>query len=70
MTNLIRKSFYLYDRQARQLAEYLYQTYRKTGRRTTESEVIREALDRYLRSIQPPQEEGSPSPHPPPPSPL
>ncbi len=52
MDNLRRKSFYLYDRHIRLLAEHIYDVYRRTGRRVTESEVIRAALEHYLTSLQ------------------
>lgn len=50
MTNLKRKSFYLTEAQYRQLVDFVYETYVRTGRRITESEVVRDALDYYFRT--------------------
>ncbi len=52
MENLRRKSFYLYDHPVRLLADHIYATFRRTGRRVTESEVIRAALDVYFSSLE------------------
>lgn len=48
MADLVRKSFYIDQGQARRLAEHIFRTYLSTGHRITESEVVREALRRYL----------------------
>lgn len=50
---LVKKSFYLYEEQVRALARVLYHRYLTTGKRMTESELVREALDRYLREVDP-----------------
>lgn len=49
MADLVRKSFYVHGEQARMIAEYIFETYIRTGRRLTESEVVREALTRYFQ---------------------
>lgn len=46
--DLVRKSFYIDQVQARRLTEYIFQTYLQTGHRLSESEIVREALKRYL----------------------
>lgn|GEM_PF-4186549 len=50
---LVKKSFYLYEEQVRTLARVLYHRYLVTGKRMTESELVREALDRYFREVDP-----------------
>lgn len=50
MQGLQRKSFYLDGDLVRRLAAHVYETYRRTGKRVSESEVVRAALDSYLRS--------------------
>lgn len=51
MTDLVRKSFYIDQGQAIRLAEHIFQNYIRTGQRLTESEVVREALARYLEAV-------------------
>lgn len=48
MTKLKRKSFYLYEHQYKQFVDHVYITYATTGRRITESEVIRDAFDLFF----------------------
>ncbi len=50
---LVKKSFYLYEEQVRAIARVLYHRYLTTGKRMTESDLVREALDRYLREEDP-----------------
>lgn len=60
MGNLKRKSFYLPESQYRQLVDYVYRSYVETGRRLTESEVVREALSLYFESRKRPPTETDP----------
>lgn len=49
MADLVRKSFYIHGEQARMIAEHIFENYLRTGRRLTESELIREALAHYFQ---------------------
>lgn len=49
MEGLVRKSFYIHVEQARMIAEHIFESYLQTGRRLTESEVVREALILFFK---------------------
>ncbi len=48
MTNYVKKGIYLTRDQEEKLITYIFDQYKKSGRRFSESEVIRTALDLFL----------------------
>lgn len=60
---LKRKTFYLHEDQASLLTDHIYRVYKQSGRRVTESEIIREALGLYFSTQAKGQDEtASPGP--------
>ncbi len=48
LTNYVKKGIYLSREQEEKLITYIFDQYKKSGRRFSESEVIRTALDLFL----------------------
>lgn len=49
MADLVRKSFYIHQELSRMIVQHIWENYLRTGRRLTESEVVREAIALFFQ---------------------